>query len=355
VGYRLLARGLLSRPFTGLARALSMGDRRASARERVLDGVAPGTPSAASLCSFGALHYELGDLRDIGEIEGVDPNAGYMKVLRDGRVRCFSHSGLPPLDLAARCMHRTLEESGCTPADVDVLVLASDRLLETSSYPRLSELMTRLGLSRASIIGVGLSGCTNATVALRTAAALQSAEALGHILVVSVDTLPPDVAHRVQPQGTCVFSDAAVSFMVGPSGRREFDVLGIEHEPSHHIGLLDLQGDSIRAIRESLSGPRAAVQRLLARAGVRPGQVHKLFAANFVYGVALAQARMCGFRESQCFFDNLPRFGHTYAGDPFIGLEDYTTANRQDGLFLLLGSFTTSWGAVLVRRSSTTV
>jgi 3-oxoacyl-[acyl-carrier-protein] synthase III len=349
-GYRLLAKGYLTWPFMTFARLLSLRDGRSvEVLRQTPDGIRAAV-STDALCSFGALHYELGDLRDLSELEGIDPNAPYMKVLRAGRVQRFSESRLSALDLAAMCVRRTLEEARCDPRDVDALVLASDRLLQSTSYPQLNGFLDQLGLSRTSVVGVGLSGCTNATVALRTAAAFQRAERCRRILVVSVDTLPSDPEHRIQPQGTCVFSDAALSFMVSPPGEGEFDVLGIEHESALHVGHLDMQGDTVRAMRDALGAPRAAVARLLSRASLRPADIRGIFAANFIYGVALAQARMCGFKESQCYFDNIPRFGHTYAGDPFINLKDSVTSTGNRGLFVLVGSFTTSWDAVLVRR-----
>jgi 3-oxoacyl-[acyl-carrier-protein] synthase III len=304
-------------------------------------------------CSIRAIHYELGDLRSIEAIAGIDSLSSEFRSLRDGRLRHYAVGTGGPLQLAASCVSRTLTETACAPQEIQTVVLASERCLQTSRYEELNSFFSDMGLTRALPIGIYLSGCTNATVALRVASSIRQTEHLESVLVVGMDTLLPEAAHRVQAPGACVFSDAAVSFLVGPPGAGDFDVLGVEHVTSPQIGRLELRQNSLAAIRECMAGPRDAVKHLLARNGLRPEEIACFLNANLVYGLALAQAKMCGFKPSQCYLDNIPRFAHTYAGDPFINLRDACAQNRvADGEYvLLLGTAATSWGAVLLRKS----
>src|SRR5262245_7443057 len=161
-GFRLLANGTLSWPLTIGARILALGQRRTPAVER--GQLQRGEPDRGgprdAVCSFGALHYELGELRDLDQIRGVDLDAPYVSVLRSGGAVHFAQSMDEPLELAMRPVRRTLESAG-DPREIEAVVLASDRLLQTHSYPDVSGFINRLGLGNATVIGVGLSGCTN--------------------------------------------------------------------------------------------------------------------------------------------------------------------------------------------------
>src|SRR5262249_13856548 len=187
--------------------------------------------------------------------------------------------------------------------------------------------------------------------------AIRQTEQLNTVLVVNTDTLPLEAEYRVESPGACVFSDAAISFLVGPPGEGDFDVLGIEHVAIPQIGRFELRENSFHTIRECMAGPRAAVQDLLSRAGLRPDQIACFLNANLVYGLTVAQARMCGFKTSQCYLENIPRFSHAYAGDPFINLRDACASKRvSDGDYVvLLGTAATSWGAVLLQKCKGTM
>ena len=59
-------------------------------------------------------------------------------------------------------------------------------------------------------------------------------------------------------------------------------------------------------------------------------------------------ANKIGFKEPQCFLDNVARFAHAHTADTLINLCDCSASGRlsQKDKLLLLSNSPTSWGAV---------
>lgn len=308
--------------------------------------------SQAIGCSIAAIAYELGELRDIGEIEELRNEPEMLAALRSGGVERYSVTTRSPLEQAELCLRKTLAQCGSETGPIEAVVYASESSWSVSQYALLNAMLVRLGLRNAYPVGVSLSGCTNFSTAIRVAAGLIRAEGLHNVLVVCSDKAPQDGTRTMRP-GVCVFSDGAASCLIGRAGAGEFDVLQIGHENSPEMGEFNLEKDAAGLIMGIIDGVRKAVERALLPLGKQPADIRRLLLGNFARHIATMYASLSGFSDEQCFFDNIPRFAHTYAGDPLINLCDShrrIPLNSGD-LCVLLGIAVTSWGVLVLRKT----
>jgi len=303
-------------------------------------------------CSIHAIAYELGELRDIAEIDEVQQEPEMLEILRTGGLQCYSTTPLLPIDLAERCLRQTLDRCGASPSGIEALVYASESPWSESLYARLNAMLTTLGLRGAYPIGVSLSGCTNFSLAIRVASTLIRAEGLERVLVVCADKAPVGARRTMRP-GVCVFSDGALSCVVGRSGAGEFDVLRIVHENAPEMGEFNLERDAATLVIQISSGVRKAVQAALGPLDKQPSDIPRVFLGNFARHISMMYAGLCGFRDDQCYLENIPRFAHTYVGDALINLHDShrRTPMAPGELCVLFGIAVTSWGVMVLQKT----
>jgi 3-oxoacyl-[acyl-carrier-protein] synthase III len=303
-------------------------------------------------CSVGSIAYELGELRDIGEIEELRNEPEVLTALRTGGLEHYSVTLRSPLEQAELCLRKTLAQHAAGSGPIEALIYASESPWSERLYVQLNQMLVRLGLQDAYPIGLSLSGCTNFSMAIRIAASLIHAEGLHNVLIVCSDKAPEGGRRTLRP-GVCVYSDGAVSCVVGREGKGEFDVLQIGHENSPEMGDFNLERDAASLVMGIIEGVRKAVGRALLPIGGEPSRIRRLLLGNFAKHIATMYASLSGFSNAQCYFDNIPRFSHTYAGDPLINLCD---SHRNDplergDLCMLLGIAVTSWGVLVLRKT----
>jgi 3-oxoacyl-[acyl-carrier-protein] synthase III len=303
-------------------------------------------------CSIGAISYELGELRDIGEIEELRNEPEMLTALRAGGLERYAVTTLSPLEQAEACLRKTLAQRDAETGPIEALVYASDSPWSVDLYPRLNGMLVRLGLHNAYPLGVSLSGCTNFSAAIRIAANMIRAEGLHNVLVVSSDKAPQGGCRAMRP-GVCVYSDGAVGCLIGRAGAGEFDILQICHENSLEMGEFNLEKDAAALIMAIIDGVRNAVERALLPLGKQPADIRRLFLGNFSKHVATMYASLAGFSDEQCFLDNIPRIAHSYAGDALINLCDSHRRTPLDAgdLCLLLGIAVANWGVLVLRKT----
>src|SRR5262249_36223777 len=127
---------------------------------------------------------------------------------------------------------------------------------------------------------------------------------------------------RTMGPGIGIYSDGAVSCLIGPAGTGEFDVIQVTHESSSQMGTIELQTDATKFITIVIDGVRRLIQRTLNSIGRQPSEIRRVFLGNYTRHIAMMYANLSNCSEQQCFFDNLPRFSHAYACDPLINLAD---------------------------------
>ena len=239
-----------------------------------------------------------------------------------------------PYDLALTAARTVLEEHEIEPETIDgviyggtpgTLAFASQADAvrqargfcgpERFQYPG-TRLQFDLGLERASVIGVDQLACTTLFAAIRLARALCMAEGLERVLCVSGEFYPAEAGREAITNCT---SDAACAVLVSRDGARNRIVSSATVTKGFFW-----RGDALKDEVIASYFPTAVhvMRRTVAQAGWALADVdwvvpHNVSAKSWeiLMGlVAMPNARLYG--------DNIPRIGHTLAGDNFINLRD---------------------------------
>ncbi|WP_234332225.1 3-oxoacyl-ACP synthase [Streptomyces sp. NRRL S-87] len=252
-------------------------------------------------------------------------------------------------DLAVESARATLAGAGVEPSSVDCLVLCSTRF---PGGPRthgkfVETVMAGAGLGPGTAFtGITLNRCTNLLVAVRTAQALVAAGQYRRVLVVTTDRVSDE---SVRMENFALFSDGAASCLVGaePLGADAYEI--VAGASAQDPGSLDWSNE----ISSDLA--RAVNERILADAGMKPGDVHGVLHPNLFKPVVVLKERQAGFTKDQLFLDNITRFGHCFAADPLINLVDRAAAGgvRPEGHYLLASSVPGVRVGVLLRKPAT--
>lgn len=300
-----------------------------------------------------AIAYELGDPRDISEIPELAADEGLLEVYRMRGLQLHCVSELAPRELAGSCARQTLARAEVAPADVDVVIYATDHLTSEALYsrPEINHLLGDLGLTRAYPIGVSLAGCANFASGLQLAASLVRTGDAERVLVVIVEKLYGE-GTRLLDLGMSVLSDGAVSFLVRKD-RGDHEVRRVGRSSRPEMENISIERNMAGFFAATGVGVAAAVEAALAGAGLGREAVRWLFTNNYVPHILQAFAKHTGFTSAQCYLANVPRFGHVFSADTLINLHDCTLAGQvaAGDHCLLLGSSPTSWGAALLRRT----
>lgn len=303
------------------------------------------------ICSIAGLAYELGEPALVAELPGLAANHGLRSLLLDGGLERYAASALPPSQLARRSMKRTLETAGVSPDAVDMVLYASNSFdnPEVSRGLDLQSVLRELDLLAALPIGVTMAGCSNAMAALRIAAdaVLRGANA---VLVVTVDRAAPE-EDRVLPQAVAVLSDGAASFLVGPAGRGDHDVLGLSFRCAPHLANMDMSEPAF--LIGTVNSSREVIREVLDACGLGPEDIVLATGNNFRRPLVSTLLSYGGLDGVALYEDNLARFAHCQSADTFINLTDAAREARlpRGGAALLLANTFFLWGACVVRRS----
>ena len=244
--------------------------------------------------------------------------------------------------LAVEAGNATLLAAGLEPSQVDLLMLCSTQFPgDGMTHGGFVEtIMARLGLSRASYLGLTLNRCTNLLAALRAGEALVSSGQYRRVLVVSTDKAADETSRL---QGFAMFSDGAASCLLSDERVAGYEVLG--SATAQEISALDwsneISADLSCQVNDRLLGPH----------GLGVGDVSALMHPNIFKPLVVMKERMAGFTQAQLFTANISRVGHCFAADPLINLVDRMAAGHvpDGGIVMLAASVPGSRIGVLLR------
>ncbi|MEV7414926.1 3-oxoacyl-ACP synthase [Streptomyces sp. NPDC089919] len=252
-------------------------------------------------------------------------------------------------DLAVESSRATLAGAGADPASVDCLILCSTRF---PGGPRthgrfVASVLSGIGLGPGTAFtGITLNRCTNLLVGIRTAQALVAAGQHRRVLVATTDKVSDEA---VRMENFALFSDGAASCLVAaePLGADAYEIVG--GASAQDPGALDWSNE----ISADLA--RAVNERILADAGMKPGDIQGVLHPNLFKPLVALKERQAGFTKDQLFLDNITRFGHCFAADPLINLADRAAAGgvRPEGHYLLASSVPGVRVGVLLRKPAT--
>lgn len=291
--------------------------------------------------------------RTLAELEAAGQLQSSAEMLgRFGFDRVCVATDETPAELAFTAAHRLIEEEGIDPDSIELLLhgglatplafeaanaawdgSASVRTTDRFKYPG-TRLAHELGLENAAVIGLGQLACTTLFAAVRLARALCLAGDARRVLCVNSEFFPPDAGREAIFNCT---SDAACALLVDADGPRR-QVIASAHVTKGYYWDCDTQRNEI--VASYFPTARHVVEQVLASAGWTAADVdwvipHNVSLRSWEILFALLQ-----LPNARLWSENIPRYGHTLAGDNFINLADAIAAGAVlPGQKLLLFSY----------------
>lgn len=294
-----------------------------------------------------SIESALGDETPIAALRAAGvPNAELVRLAATGLVN-YRRSGLGLLDLATAAARATLTRSGLRPDSIDALLF----LTCSHKHPEFGEemggeLVRRLGVTRAHLLGLCLQGCAGLIAGLTTARAMVSSGHCRHVLLIVADKICDTGVPRVMPNAV-VHSDGASSCVVsGGPGRYRLGEAAIVPDCEPPAGPDSAEPPPERRRRYAA---RAAVEAL-RRNDLAIGDVDLVVTNNLNQHHCAWLARALGVEYERVYGGHLGAIGHCLASDILISLGglDAGVTPRGPGAILLCASSQTSHAAMVV-------
>lgn len=207
------------------------------------------------------------------------------------------------------------------------------RTSERFRFPS-TRLQYDLGLGNASVIALDQHACTGLFAAIRVARSLCATEGIDRALCVSTDFFPAEAGREAIFNCT---SDAACAVLVGQDAGRN-RIVASRHVTKGYYWDGDGMHDEI--VGSYFPTARSVIQNTLDDAGWRPDEVDWVIPHNVSLRSWEILLGLSGLSRARLWSRNIPRDGHTLAGDNFINLRDaLQTGSVRGGERLLLFSY----------------
>lgn len=308
---------------------------------------------------LGGIAYETGDPHDIEEVPELQADQEVLENLLATGLEKYTVSRFSPMEMARRCIARTLEKTGVAPADVGAVIYATTGYA-ASAKPwkplrygeELGDLVIELGLTRALPLWISLGQCTNMTAALRAAGDMIRDGSTHNVIVLLADCVGEGYSRLVAPNIT-VLSDAAVSCLVTDDARAEYELLAIQQHVDWELARTDPSKSFVKFFKGTAGGVKIVSTAIMQALGKQPEDFAALMMNNASLSVARVFSEQTGIPVSRIFIENIPRYAHCDAADNLINLHDYALAGSQKAgaLYLLLASAPYMWGAAALRKT----
>jgi 3-oxoacyl-[acyl-carrier-protein] synthase-3 len=299
------------------------------------------------------ISYELEEPRPLQQLREVRQSPDLLANLKAVGIAAFSASRQSPADLAAGCVSRTLWKAKTDPGSVDLLFYATSTFGDPAFCGRdVQTLIGKLGLVNAYPIGVTLSECANAVIALELAAHTLRLGRCRNALIVTTDKVL-DGESRVVPPEVSVGSDCAASVLVTGEGTGPWELLATERLIIPLNGEGRAHEDFARYLKMSAQGIQKITARTLAAMGRKPDDFAWLITNNYNQSVSRLFASQSGFDPAKVYTANIARYGHGFGADNLINLSDCAGEHPPDAgdLVLLLASGPNMWATAVLRRT----
>jgi len=324
------------------------------------------TPRAAGIVGVGSCvpdrvmtNRELEALVDTSD-EWIQERTG----IRERRIAAESET---VADLATEAGRRAIAQAGLTPADLDLVIVAT--VSSEHLFPTTANLVQhRLGINGGAFDLA--AGCTGFAYGLATGAQFIAAGTAEHVLVIGADVLSRLVNWK--DRDTCVlFGDGAGAVVVGPveagrgllafdlgsdgGGRDLLKLACLNNYPQNgqplddRLRFITMNGREVYRFAVNVMGESA--QKALAKAGLTSDQVDLFVPHQANIRIIDAAAKRLGM-PSERVFVNVERYGNTSAASIPIALAEAVEQGRVNAgdllVFVGFGAGLT-WGSCVLR------
>ena len=269
---------------------------------------------------------------------------------------CIYLSDRPADELALVALRRLIKEHDIDPESIDLLLYAgaipeSHRVadgcgaLEGFNYP-VARLQYECGLTNATPIGIGQSGCTGLMSAVALAAdRLRASPEARRVICVSADVLP---AGRKREIIYNVISDGACAVLVERDAARN-RILAHRHVAKGYYWEAAARRNEI--VAAYFPTARTIVRDTLDQQGMSADDIALIVPHNVSLRSWHILLPLLGMSPDRLFADNIAARGHVIAADNFINLADAWDRGRiaaGDRLLLFNFGFGANWACLLL-------
>jgi 3-oxoacyl-[acyl-carrier-protein] synthase-3 len=328
-----------------------------------------GTPARARIASLAA--YVPPRVLSNADLEKMVDTSDEWIMQRVGiRERHVVDPGVATSDLAAEASLKAIERAGVTPAEIDLILVATttpDMLFPSTACL----LQSKIGATRAW--GYDLSAaCSGFTYALTTGAAMIASGASRRVLVVGADVMSSIIDYT--DRATCVlFGDGAGAVVLEPARNDTVGILDFEHYVDGSGGpalCMPAGGSRLPASKETVEKRLHFVKQegqtvfkyavrnfeevcrvILERNGLTPCHVDLFVPHQANSRIILSAAEKLGLSREKVVI-NIDRFGNTTAATIPLALNDALDEGRlKHGDLVLVAAVGAGFtvGAVLLR------
>lgn len=307
----------------------------------------------------------------------VDTSDDWIRTRTGMRERRLASPGQGTSDLAAEAARHALEESGLSPKDLE-LILVATVTADNICPPAACRVQVKLGASRAAGFDIN-TACSGFMNALFTGHHLVAAGAFQNALVIGADILSSITDY--EDRETCVlFGDGAGAFVIGPPpestnangdghGQLLDHVVGIDGTGAELIivpaggslkpasqetidrrqHFLSLEGRKV--FRFAVTKMAELAETIAARNGITVHDIDLFVPHQANLRIIEAGAQRLGISMDKVFV-NVDRFGNTSSASVPMALDEAARTRRlQRGQLVCMMAFGggLSWGATLMR------
>lgn len=276
------------------------------------------------------------------------------------RARHLVAPGVLTSDLAAEAARSALISAGLSPADLDLIIVASSTPDYPGSFPSTATVVqTKLGARSAAAFDLG-AVCSGFAYALHVAAQMVMSGASNHVLVVGAETLSP-ILNWDDRSTSVLFGDGAGAVIIGEvSNDRGYlsGILGADGaggpllcvpRTGDHPGMITQNGKEVYKFAVTIMGEVAL--KAVAAAGLTPSDIDFLIPHQANIRIIDKAAERMGLPREKVIV-NLDRYGNTSAASIPLALDEAVKSGRiQPGHLLVFVGFGAglTWGANVVR------
>lgn len=261
-------------------------------------------------------------------------------------------------DLIVAAGREVLDRSALEPDDVDAVFLYSGleawtrpaagrrNVLSLFRYPA-ARIAARLGLPRASAIGLSQQGCSGSLSVIELAAARLERSGAKAVLCLAADALPRSAPREVTFN---VMSDAAAAVLVERNSARNTLIDSHQLSEAYYWDTPKREHEIVAAY---FPMAERAIAEALERAGLTRSDI-RWFVPNNVSAQSWAVlADVLGIPGDRVWSANIARVGHTVSSDHVINLVDMEregALRKGDHLLLFTFGFGASWSTLILRH-----
>lgn len=297
-----------------------------------------------------ALPERFVELRELEALGLLESGAEAMERFGFGGAHV---SDRPAHELALQALRRLIDREHLDPDTIDLLLFAgalpdshfvqAGGTLDPFAYPA-SRLQYETGLTRATTIGIGQTGCTGLMTGVALAVDfLRSHPEARRALVVSADVLPPSLPREIVYN---VISDGACALLVERDASRN-RVLGFRKVQKGYYW--DAGARRNELVAAYFPTARMLVDDTLRVLGLTKDDVALVLPHNVSLRSWQILLPILGLPLDRLFADNIGAKGHVIAADNFINLQDAWEQGRirtGDRLLLFTFGFGASWACL---------